>query len=298
MPRAGALLALIGAQQSLCEAVQQRLDQRGLAGLPLPVNDPQVLRLHLPSLTDSAACDALRSELRPLAEEACADLCLLDAAAARPRRRLVAFDMDSTLIQCEVIDELAAMAGVREEVAAVTARAMRGELDFCSSFRERMAKLRGLPEARLVELREALPIMPGADELLPRLKALGHDTVLLSGGFDFFARRLQERFGLDEVHANRLHIDSGALTGEVEGAIVDGARKEALLGEIAARRGFAPEDTVAVGDGANDLPMLAAAGLGVAFHAKPLVRERATHAITHAPLDALLYLLDTPAAGN
>lgn len=231
------------------------------------------------------------ADLRSLAQRWRADLTLMPRSQRHSRRRLVAFDMDSTLIQCEVIDELAARAGVGDAVAAVTARAMRGELDFKASFRERMAKLRGLDEGALEIVARELPIMPGAERLLARLRDLGHYTVILSGGFDYFASRLQQHLGFHEIHANQLQIADGALTGEVNGPIVDGALKEALLRRIAAEQGIAMEDTVAVGDGANDLPMLGASGLGVAFHAKPLVQERAPHVVTYNDLDALLYVL-------
>jgi phosphoserine phosphatase len=241
--------------------------------------------------------DELAQRAAELAERWGIDICLQHPASKRPRRRLFAFDMDSTLIECEVIDELAARAGVGEAVAAITARAMRGELDFRGSFHERMAMLRGFPETELRKVLTTLPIMPGAAHLLRTLRAQGHYTVILSGGFDYFARRVAQQLGVHEVHANRLQIEDGALTGDVVGEIVDGERKVLLLKEIAAREGFALEDTVAVGDGANDLPMLALAGMGVAFHAKPLVRQRAQLAVSHARLDALLYLLGVPDPG-
>ena len=236
----------------------------------------------------------LKSQIEPLAQQSGVDFTLLPAASKRRRRRLLAFDMDSTLIQCEVIDELAAEAGVGAEVAAVTARAMRGELDFQSSFRERMRQLAGLPESALVAVRDRLPMVDGVDRLFKELRAQGHFTVILSGGFDYFARHLQQRLGISEVHANTLELRDGALTGEVNGPIVDGERKLQLLQEIATREGFAIEDTVAVGDGANDLPMIGGAGLGVAFHAKPLVRERSPAAVSMAGLDALLAVLGEP----
>jgi len=199
--------------------------------------------------------------------------------------------MDSTLIQTEVIDELAAAAGVGEQVAAITEAAMRGELDFGTSFRRRMALLRGLDEAVLAGIAERLPITDGAERLIATLKRLGYRIAILSGGFNYFAEHLQRRFGIDYVHANQLDIVDGKVTGEVRGRIVDGARKAELLREIAQREGLLLEQVIAVGDGANDLPMLSIAGLGIAFHAKPLVKEQARHSITTVGLDGILYLI-------
>ncbi len=209
----------------------------------------------------------------------------------RRNRRLVCFDMDSTLIQTEVIDELAAVAGVGAEVAAITESAMRGELDFQASFRRRMALLKGLDESVLAGIAERLPITEGADRLIATLKRLGYKVAILSGGFTYFAEHLQRRFGIDYVYANRLEFHDGKLTGEVTGEIVDGARKATLLREIAAREGIRLEQVIAVGDGANDLPMLSIAGLGIAFHAKPIVTRQARHAIATVGLDGILYLL-------
>lgn len=251
----------------------------------------RVLELYV---DDWSRCKQHLPAIQTLADRWGVDLALAPADSKRPRRRLVAFDMDSTLIRCEVIDELAALAGVGDEVAAVTLRAMRGELDFRSSFRERMGKLRGLSATALNTVAQQLPLMPGAEILLQSLRAEGCYTVILSGGFDYFAEKLQRRLGLDEVHANHLHIVDGQLSGEVEGEIIDGERKALLLHRIAAARGIAMADTVAVGDGANDLPMLAAAGMGVAFHAKPLVRQQAPLAMMHADLSGLLAILGLP----
>lgn len=209
----------------------------------------------------------------------------------RRNRRLVCFDMDSTLIQTEVIDELAAVAGVGAEVAAITEAAMRGELDFQESFRRRMALLKGLDESVLAGIAERLPITDGADRLIATLKRLGYKIAILSGGFTYFAEHLQRRFGIDDVFANRLEFRDGKLTGEVSGEIVDGARKAALLRELAAREGIRLEQVIAVGDGANDLPMLSIAGLGIAFHAKPIVTRQARHSIATVGLDGILYLL-------
>ncbi|MBK1699547.1 phosphoserine phosphatase SerB [Thiococcus pfennigii] len=219
------------------------------------------------------------------------DIAIQEDDIFRRNRRLVCFDMDSTLIQAEVIDELAAAAGVGEQVAAITAAAMRGELDFEASFRERLALLRGLDERVLADIAARLPITPGADRLIAALKQLGYRVAILSGGFRYFAEHLQRRFGIDYVHANELEIRAGRLTGEVAGEIVDGRRKAELLREIAAREGIRLEQVIAVGDGANDLPMLAIAGLGIAFHAKPVVQEQARHSIANVGLDGILYLL-------
>ena len=186
--------------------------------------------------------------------------------AFRRIRRLVCFDMDSTLIRTEVIDELAKRAGVGEEVAAITERAMRGELDFSRSLRKRVSLLKGLPESVLAEVAEALPLTEGAERLVRTLKNLGYTIAILSGGFGYFGRCLQERLGIDYVYANELEIRDGVLTGGLAGEIVDGQGKARLLREIAAKEHISLAQVIAVGDGANDLPMLDVAGLGIAFH--------------------------------
>ncbi|MBC5837196.1 phosphoserine phosphatase SerB [Flavobacterium muglaense] len=209
----------------------------------------------------------------------------------RRNRRLVCFDMDSTLIQTEVIDELADLAGVGEQVRAITESAMNGEIDFSESFKQRMALLEGLSEEVLQKVAVNLPITQGAHRLMKALKYYGYKTAILSGGFTYFGKYLQKELGIDYVHANELEIIDGKLTGKYLGEIVDGAKKAEYLQAIADKEGIHINQTIAVGDGANDLPMLNLAGLGIAFHAKPTVKESASSSISSLGLDGVLYLL-------
>jgi len=206
-------------------------------------------------------------------------------------RKLVAFDMDSTLIQVEVINELAKLAGAGRQVSAITESAMRGEIDFKESFKKRVALLKGLRVEELEKLNVDLPLSEGAELVCSTLKGLGYKLAILSGGFTFVGEYLKEKLGFDYVYANELDIKNGRVTGEVCGEIIDGKKKALLLKKIAERENITLAQTIAVGDGANDLPMISAAGLGVAFHAKPIVRERAGNAISTVGLDGLLYLL-------
>ena len=239
-------------------------------------------------LPDSSA---FRGNLLEVAGALDVDLAFQQDNMYRRNRRLVAFDMDSTLIEAEVIDELALEAGVGEQVSAITERAMRGELDFKESFRARVGLLRGLDEQALEQVAGRLKITEGAEHLISTLHTLGYKTAILSGGFTYFARHLQSRLGIDYVYANELDIEAGRVTGEVTGAIVDGERKAELLRELAIDEGIDLEQVIAVGDGANDLPMLSIAGLGIAFRAKPLVQQSAEQSISTLGLDAILYLL-------
>ncbi|SDI56360.1 phosphoserine phosphatase [Pseudomonas flavescens] len=234
---------------------------------------------------------ALRDEFLRVAQELNVDIAFQADSLFRRHRRLAVFDMDSTLIEAEVIDELAKAAGVGEQVAAITERAMRGELDFRASFKERLALLKGLDVGVLDEIGASLRLTEGAENLFAELKRLGYKTAILSGGFTYFARQLQARLGIDYVFANELEVLDGKVTGVAIEPVVDAQRKADLLRELAHKEGLRLEQTIAVGDGANDLPMLAIAGLGVAFRAKPLVKQSARQAISTLGLDGLLYLL-------
>ena len=234
---------------------------------------------------------AMHSSFLHISQELDLDVAVQEDNLYRRSRRLVCFDMDSTLIQVEVIDELAKAAGVGEQVAAITESAMRGEIDFSESFRQRMALLEGMDESVLKEIAESLPITEGAARLISHLRHFGYKVAILSGGFTYFANYLKEKLGVDYVYANQLDFEDGKLTGKVKGDIVDGQMKAKLLVKIAEEEGISTEQVIAVGDGANDLPMLAIAGLGIAFHAKPIVKEQAQHSIANLGLDAILYLL-------
>ena len=240
------------------------------------------------SIRDSAV---FRRELLEVAGVLEVDLAFQQDNMYRRTRRLVAFDMDSTLIEAEVIDELAKLAGVGEQVSAITERAMRGEIDFSESFRARVALLEGLEESALDRVASELKITEGAEHLISTLRTLGYKTAILSGGFTYFAKHLQARLGMDYVYANELDIAQGVVTGKIQGEIVDGARKAQLLRQLANDLGIDLQQVIAVGDGANDLPMLSIAGLGIAFRAKPLVKKSAEQSISTLGLDAILYLL-------
>jgi len=235
--------------------------------------------------------DEMRAALLALTHVFDLDIAFQHDNVYRRTRRLVAFDMDSTLIQTEVIDELARLAGVGDQVARITEAAMRGEHDFQASFRRRVALLKGLPESALRDVVATVPLMDGAERLISTLRRLGYKTAILSGGFTFMGRELQRRLGIDHLHANELDIRDGVVTGDVKTEIVDGQRKAYYLSEIARAEGIGMEQVIAVGDGANDLPMLKLAGLGIAFRAKPLVRQSARQAISTSGLDGILYLL-------
>ena len=234
---------------------------------------------------------AMQEQLMKLASELEMDFSFQLDNMYRRMRRLICFDMDSTLIETEVIDELAIRAGVGDEVKAITERAMRGEIDFTESFRERVALLKGLDESVMQDIAEHLPITEGVDRLMYVLKKYGYKIAILSGGFTYFGQYLQQKYGIDYVYANELEIVDGKLTGRYLGDVVDGKRKAELLRLIAQVEKVDIAQTMAVGDGANDLPMLGVAGLGIAFHAKPKVVANAKQSINTIGLDGVLYFL-------
>ena len=235
--------------------------------------------------------ECMKAEFMKLSTELEMDISFQEDSMYRRMRRLICFDMDSTLIETEVIDELAIRAGVGDQVKAITERAMRGEIDFIESFRERVALLKGLDESVMQEIAENLPITEGVDRLMYVLKKYGYKIAILSGGFTYFGQYLQKKYGIDYVYANELEIEDGKLTGRYLGDVVDGKRKAELLRLIAQVEKVDIAQTIAVGDGANDLPMLGIAGLGIAFHAKPKVVANAKQSINTIGLDGVLYFL-------
>ena len=235
--------------------------------------------------------DEMQGRFIKIAAEEGFDISLQEDTMYRRCRRLICFDMDSTLIQTECIDQLAEKAGVGDKVREITERAMRGEIDFRESFTERVALLKGLDASVMQEVAENLPITEGVGRMMEVLKRTGYKTAILSGGFTFFGDYLKRKFGFDYVYANELEIENGKLTGRFVGEVVDGRRKAELLKLIAQVENVNIAQTIAVGDGANDLPMLSAAGLGIAFHAKPKVKESARQSISTIGIDGVLYFL-------
>lgn len=235
---------------------------------------------------------AMQKELMNMSQEMAVDFSFQHDDMYRRMRRLICFDMDSTLIQTECIDELAKRAGVGDKVSEITARAMHGEIDFKESFKERVALLKGLDASVLKDIAENMPITEGTDRLMSVLKTCGYKIAILSGGFTYFGEYLRKKYGIDYVYANELEIgDDGKLTGRYVGDIVDGQRKAELLKLIAQVERVNLAQTIAVGDGANDLPMIGEAGLGIAFHAKPRVVANAKQSINTMGIDGILYFL-------
>ena len=235
--------------------------------------------------------DKLKRDFLKVSKESEVDIAFQEDNIYRRNRRLVCFDMDSTLIQTEVIDELARRAGVYEKVSAITEAAMRGELDFKQAFEKRIALLKGLDESVMKEVADNLPLTEGAERLFRSLKKYGYKTAILSGGFTYFGNYLKTKLDIDYVFANELEVENGKLTGRHVGDIVDGSKKAEMLKLLAFKEDIHLEQVIAVGDGANDLPMIQLAGLGIAFHAKPKVKATAQHAISVNGLDTILYLI-------
>lgn len=235
--------------------------------------------------------EQVKTDFMNLASQQGIDIAFQEESMYRRMRRLICFDMDSTLIQTEVIDELAEKAGVGAKVKSITESAMRGEIDFSESFKRRVGLLKGLDESVMKEIAENLPITEGMARLVRILKKSGYKMAILSGGFTYFGNYLKDKYGFDYVYANELEIIDGKLTGNYVGDIVDGKRKAELLRLLAQVEKVDIRQTVAVGDGANDLPMLATAGLGIAFHAKPKVKQNAKQSLSTVGLDGILYFL-------
>ena len=235
--------------------------------------------------------EQMKADFMKLSAEQEMDISFQEESMYRRMRRLICFDMDSTLIETEVIDELAIRAGVGDQVKAITEAAMRGEIDFCESFRQRCTLLKGLDVSVMQEIAENLPITEGVDRLMRILKKVGFKIAILSGGFTYFGNYLKQKYNIDYVYANELEVENGKLTGRHVGDIVDGKRKAELLRLIAQVENVDIRQTVAVGDGANDLPMICIAGLGIAFHAKPKVKATAKQSISTIGLDGILYFL-------
>ena len=255
---------------------------------------PESLPKACVQLTVSGTLDRpakLRGRLLEISKETGIDISFHVDDIYRHARRLVVFDMDSTLIQGEVINILAERAGVGDEVAQITAAAMSGEMDFKESFSRRVALLKGLDAAVLKETAQNLVLTEGAERVIQTLKTLGYKIGIISGGFDFFGEYLQNKLGLDYVFANVLELEEGKISGNIRGDIIDGPKKAELLKTIATVENISLQQTIAIGDGANDLPMISIAGLGIAFHAKPIVKDRSEQSISSVGLDGLLYLM-------
>ncbi len=246
------------------------------------------------TIPDGIDMQKIKKELMALSASHQVDLAFLKDNIFRRSKRLIVFDMDSTLIQSEVIDEMADTLGVGDEVKKITKRAMEGEINFDQSLIQRVSKLKGLKTEQMKEILDNLQLTPGADQFIKRVKSLGYKVAIISGGFSFFADALKEKLGLDYAFSNELEIHNGTLTGSVIGTIINAQQKALLLKLIAQQEKISMEQVVAIGDGANDLQMLSIAGLGIAYHAKEIVKKEAHHHMSHGPMTTILYFLGIP----
>jgi phosphoserine phosphatase len=256
----------------------------------LDYGDQHVMEFVIGTRQSHSSIDVLNA-LMPFKENFQIDLAVQDDTLFRRNKRLIVFDADMTFLQCEVIDEMGKLAGKGDKMAEITRKAMAGEMDFKKALVQRVKLLQGLPREKLEELFERVPLTPGATDLVTILKYLGYKIAIVSGGFQFFIEKLKQKYGLDYGFANNLKIENGQVTGELEGEIVDAEAKERILISLAEKEGFTLKQVVAVGDGANDIHMLACAGLGIAFNAKPLVQKHAHASINRSNLELILYFL-------
>ena len=287
------VLSSLGLRAECTSPLSGRLPGGAAAPEPLPKGPGPCRALEIAALGPVPDVIRIRGMLRSAFAGSGIDVAVQRDDRWRRRRRLVCLDMDSTLIDAEVIDELARAAGAEREVAAVTDAAMRGEIEFPAALRARLARIAGLRVETMEAVARRLPLAPGAGRLLAALDRHGCRIAIVSGGFAWFARRVAERFGLrfDHVHAHELVFRNGRLTGEIEGDVIDGAAKADFVRRVAEREGFVREQIVAAGDGANDVEMLRAAGLGAAFRPRPVLRARADHVLENFGIDGILYLL-------
>jgi phosphoserine phosphatase len=253
-------------------------------------SDQHVIEFVIGTRQTHSSVDVLNA-LMQFKEKFQVDLAVQDDTLFRRNKRLIVFDADMTFLQCEVIDEMGKLAGVGDEMAAITRLAMTGEMDFKEALVKRVGLLRGLSETQLDELFERIPLTPGATDLVTILKYLGYKIAIVSGGFQFFIDKICKKYGLDYGFANQLKIENGEVTGELEGEVIDALAKERILISLAAKEGLTIKQVVAVGDGANDIHMLARAGLGIAFNAKPIVQKHAHASINRSNLELILYFL-------
>lgn len=274
------VLSYLKARNVVIEKTEQLTEQGLLA-----------IDIHLLFSHDS---EEMKFDLMDLSNKHQVDMALIPHNDFRHNRKLIIFDMDSTLIQHEVIDEMAMAFGIGEKVKAITERAMNGELNFDQSLTERVSLLKGLHRKDLESILTKLNLTPGVEKLIGEVKKKGYKTAIVSGGFRFFAEHFKEKLGMDYAFANDLEWEKDVLTGRVSGRILNAEEKARILEELAKKENITLDQVVAVGDGANDLPMLAKAGFGIAFHAKEKVRREATHRLSHGPMTSLLYFLGIP----